>query len=217
MYAESVASKRKYELRKRGEQVAETRRRIVEATVDLHRTVGPAATRINEIADRAGVRRVTVYNHFPDEPALFGACSAHWRSLHPAPDPASWELIDGSAERLRGALQAIYAWFRETEPMTANVLRDVELKPALRVIIDQGLGRYLAHAREVLVGFTGAEGNARRRVEAATRAAVDFHTWRALSSLGDVEAAKLAAGLIELAARMDGPVTGAARRGRAGG
>ncbi|MCY7302061.1 MAG: TetR/AcrR family transcriptional regulator, partial [Thermoleophilia bacterium] len=43
------------------------------------RTVGPAATQISEIARRAGVQRVTVYNHFPDEASLFAACSAHWR------------------------------------------------------------------------------------------------------------------------------------------
>ena len=89
------AGKRKYELKKRAEQVEATRRRITEATVELHRTVGPAATQISEIARRAGVQRVTVYNHFPDEAALFAACSAHWRALHPAPDPAAWLDDDG--------------------------------------------------------------------------------------------------------------------------
>lgn len=199
-YVENMTTKRRYELKKRGEQMAETRRRIVEATVDLHRTVGPAATQINEIAKRAGVQRVTVYSHFPDEAALFAACSAHWRSLHPAPDPADWSAIAESGVRLRTALAAIYAWFRETEPMTAKVLRDMELKPALRPIIEGGLGRYLAAAAQVLVETTGARGAAKKRVVAAVRAAVDFHLWRALASLGDEQAADLAAGLIELAA-----------------
>src|SRR5919197_414424 len=98
-----MATKRKYELKKRAEQLAETRRRITEATVELHRTVGPAATRISEVARRAG---------------------------------------------------------------------------------------------EIL-----AEPFARRdRVDAALRAALDFHFWRALAPLGDEEAAELAAGLVELAA-----------------
>ena len=200
LYAESVATKRKYRLKQRGEQMAATRRRIVEATVDLHRTVGPAATQVSEIASRAGVQRITVYSHFPDEATLFAACSAHWRSLHPAPDPATWSTIADPAERRRGALASIYTWFRETEPMTAKVLRDMDLKPALRPIIEGGLGRYLAAAHESLVTTTGARGATRKRVDAAVRAVLDFHTWRALASLGDKEAAELAAGLIELAA-----------------
>lgn len=199
MYAESVATKRKYQLKKRGEQMAATRRRIVEATVNLHRTVGPAATQINEIANQAGVQRITVYSHFPDEAALFMACSAHWRSLHPAPDPAPWRTIGDPAEQRRIALAAIYRWFRETEPMTANVLRDMDLKPALRPIIEAGLGRYLATVSRFLVETTGAQGAARKRIEAAVRAVLDLHTWRALAPLGDNEAAELAADLIELA------------------
>ena len=85
-----MAEKRKYELKKRAERQEETRRRIVEATVALHLEKGPAVTRISEIARRAGVQRVTVYNHFPYETSLLAACSSHWRALHPAPDPASW-------------------------------------------------------------------------------------------------------------------------------
>src|SRR5438067_7992681 len=126
-----MATKRKYELKKRAERLAETRRRITETTVELHRTVGPAATQISEIARRAGVQRVTVYNHFPDEPSLLAACSSHWRDLHPAPDPAAWLALEDAGERLRVGLGELYAWFRETEPMTANILRDAALMPAL--------------------------------------------------------------------------------------
>ncbi len=83
------AMTRKYELKRRAERKAETRRRIVEATVALHTSDGPARTTISAIADRAGVERHTVYAHFPDERALFDACSAHWASLHPFPDSAA--------------------------------------------------------------------------------------------------------------------------------
>ena len=134
-----MGDKRKYELKKRAEQVGETRQRITEATVELHRTVGPAATQISEIARRAGVQRVTVYAHFPDETALFAACSAHWRALHPAPDPAPWLGCPDPGERLRLGLRELYAWYRETEPMTANILRDAELVPAMRPFVEDGL------------------------------------------------------------------------------
>ena len=186
---------RKYELRQRALQAEETRRRIVEATVELHRTRGPAATRVTEVARRAGVQRRTVYNHFPDDASLYAACSAHWRAAHPAPAPAGWN-------DLRQGLHELYGWYRETEPMTANVLRDSELLPALRAVVEPGLGAYLAAVRDAL----GAPFPRTPRIEATLRAATDFHVWRLLSRLGDAEAADLAAGLVELAAAYDGDV-----------
>ena len=191
---------RKYQQKKRAERMAETRQRIVEATVELHRAVGPAATQINEIARRAGVQRVTVYSHFPDEASLLMACSSHWRALHPTPDPAIWLATEDTAKRLRLALRELYAWYRETEPMTANVLRDAGLRPALRQIVDKGLGRYLDNVHRILTEATGVRGLRRKRVDAAVRASLNFHTWQALAPLGDAAAADLAAGLVELAA-----------------
>jgi AcrR family transcriptional regulator len=198
-----MGEKRKYELKKRAERLAETRRRITEATVELHRTVGPAATHINEVARRAGVQRMTVYNHFPNDTALLAACSAHWRALHPTPDLAAWRAVRDSGARLRLGLRELYGWYRETDPMTGNVLRDAEALPALRSILEGGLLRYLEEARKVLTEPIGARGRRRERVGAAARAAIDLHTWRALAPLGDAEAAELAAGLIELAAKTD--------------
>jgi AcrR family transcriptional regulator len=192
-----MAERRKYELGKRAEQVEETRRRIVEATVALHLTAGPAATEVTEVARRAGIRRPTVYKHFPDGAALLGACSAHWRTLHPAPDIAAWAALPDPAERLRTGIRELYGWYRETEPMTANVLRDAERLPALREIVETGLGRYLAAVQAEL-----RLGRPRRRaVRAAVAAAADFHLWRVLAraGLGDAEAADLAARLVELA------------------
>src|SRR3712207_3871494 len=111
---------RKYELKARAEGQAQTRRRITEATVELHRTVGPAQTTISAIAERAGVQRLTVYRHFPTEEELFAACSAHWLAGSPPPDPAEWAGIADRRERLRSALEAIYAWYRANEGMLAN-------------------------------------------------------------------------------------------------
>jgi AcrR family transcriptional regulator len=181
---------RKYDLKQRAEQAAETRRRIVETVVGMHLTVGPAATTISEVARRAGVRRQTVYNHFPEEQELFAACSAHWRALHPAPDPAAWADLDDG-------LRALYAWYRETEPMTTNVLRDAEVLPALQAVIGPGLEAYLSGVRRTLAKPFGRS----RRVAAAVAVATDFHVWRSLKELGDDEAAELMVGLLETAAR----------------
>ena len=198
----SEMGKRKYELKARAEQVEQTRRRITEAAIELHRTVGPAGTRISEVARRAGVQRRTVYNHFPDEGSLLAACSAHWRALHPAPDPARWLTIADPSERLRCGLRDLYGWYRETEPMTGNVLRDAQLLPALREIIEGGLGAYVETVQGVLTESLRAHGGrGRERVAAACRAVTGFQFWQALSPLGDDAAADLGASLVEVAAQ----------------
>lgn len=206
---------RKYEQRKRAEGAAETRRRIVEATVELHRTVGPAVTSISEVARRAGVRRVTVYDHFPDDASLVAACSAHWRALHPGPDPADWAGIEPPSARLRTALAALYAWYRETEPMTANVLRDAEVLPALHGVLEHGLLAWLASIRAVLgEAYADGDGTIPERVAAAIRLAVDFHAWKALGGLGDAEAARLATAMVDAAAAMGASDTAGGSIGR---
>jgi len=194
-----MAETRRYEQKIRAARMTETRRLITEVTVELHRTIGPAATTISEVARRAGVQRMTVYNHFPDEGALLAACSAHWRARHPAPDPAAWLGAEDLVDRSRLGLTQLYGWYRETEPMTANILRDAPIVPALQPIVEQGLGRYLREVRTTLSQPAGDSGHQRTRAEAAVRAAADFHFWRSLAPLGDTEAAALGAGLIALA------------------
>ena len=196
-----MGEKRKYELKKRAERLAETRRRITEATVELHRTVGPAATQINEVARRAGVQRMTVYNHFPDEPALLTACSAHWRALHPSPDLAAWRAVEDPGARLRLGLRELYALVpRDRADDGQRPARRPDPSRPARRSSKVACCRYLDQARQVLTEPIDARGRRRQRVDAAARAAVDLHTWRALAPLGDTEAAELAAGLVELAA-----------------
>lgn len=193
--------KRQYRLAKRAETQAETRRRIIEATVSLHQQVGPAATQVTEIARRAGVQRQTVYKHFPADSELFAACSAHWRSLHPMPDPQRWEAYEDAGERLQVGLAEMYAWYRETRSMTAKVLRDAQAMPSLRPIIANGLLKYLDYLAALLVEPLKVKGRSAHRAKRAARAAIDFAFWQLLEPLGDEEAASLGAGLVELAVR----------------
>jgi AcrR family transcriptional regulator len=177
---------RRYDMKKRAEQQQDTRQRIVEATVALHRDVGPARTQLSEVARRAGVQRPTVYRHFPDESSLLGACSAHWAAEHPAPDPAAWAAVSDPRRRLRLALTELYAYYSETETMTANVIRDAQVMPALRQILEAGFGPWVAAAHEVLMQGWGARGAKRRRLAAAVGLALDFTAWRSLTSAGDL-------------------------------
>jgi len=175
-----MVKKRKYEMKKRAELQRETRRRIVEATVELHRTRGPAHTTISEIAERAGVNRLTVYNHFPDITDLLRACSRSWTEEHPPPDPTPWTQIRDPQERLRTVLTELYGFYARTEPMRANVLRDAETMPALATLLEGTVVPYLGAVRDLLAeGWEdGSEG--RRRLLATLKLAIDFYTWRSL-------------------------------------
>ena len=131
------SEKRRYELKARAETQRQTRERIVQATVDLHREVGPARTTVAEIARRAGVQRLTVYNHFPEDAALFGACQARWIQLHPLPDLTAALAHDQPADRLRAALLGYYRWYRETAPMAEWVQRDRAAVAALNELLQR--------------------------------------------------------------------------------
>jgi len=182
---------RSYELKQRAEAQAETRQRIVEATAALHEEVGPARTTVAEIARRAGVQRLTVYNHFPEDADLFSACSSHWSSLHPPPDPSPWTQIADPDARLRRALLDTYAWFEHNEAMLANVNRDTEVLPALAYVVAAGRGAYDKAVRDILLA---GRGRRRAKVAAAIALALDFHTWRRLvraEGLSPAEAAGL--------------------------
>ena len=158
--------------------------RIVDAAIDLHGTVGPARTTISAIAERAGVRRATVYRHFPDERALLLGCSGTWRDRNPPPDPAPWAAEPDPAVRLEAALDAIYGWYERVEPMLTAVLRDAETMPVIAEIQQQGRLAYLAAVEDALAVGWGARGRAARRLRAAIGLALDFHAWRGLHERG---------------------------------
>ncbi len=128
----STNSRRPYRKRRRAELEEETRRRITEAAVELHGTLGPARTTVSAIAERAGVQRATVYRHFPDERSLFDACSSHWNAANPRPDLARWAADEDPDARLRVALSELYGWYDRTEYMLDTVTRDAAVVEALR-------------------------------------------------------------------------------------
>jgi AcrR family transcriptional regulator len=177
--ARSVQQPRPYRKRRRAEAEADTRRRITEATVELHREVGPAKTTITAVAQRAGVQRLTVYRHFPNEADLIGACSAHWRASHPAPDPSPWVAIADPEERLRTALADLYAFYRGDDAMVANIRRDAPAVPALAAVTSD-LPLYFGAVRDVLARGWGARGRRRTLLLAALGHVLEFETWNSL-------------------------------------
>jgi AcrR family transcriptional regulator len=183
MPTESPSRKRRYEKKARAAAEEETRRRIVEAAIALHGTVGPARTTISAIAENAGVRRATVYRHFPDERALFMGCSGTFAERNPAPDPAAWTSIADPAERLEAALEAVYSWYERVEPMFTAVLRDVDAVPMIKELQKARLA-YMAAIEDGLAPGWGVRGSAARRLRATIGLALDFVAWRTLAERG---------------------------------
>ena len=169
---------RPYRLGKRAEGQAETRRRIVEAAVELHTTIGPLATTVSAIAERAGVERLTVYRHFPDEKTLYAACTAHYMALHPPPDPGRWLSIHDPRERLRRGLSEQYGWFADNERRQASILRDVEAVRARGSLPERP--PFEAPAVDVLSSGWRVRGRALQRLRSAIGHALSFYTWRSL-------------------------------------
>lgn len=172
--------KRRYRKRRRAAQEDETRQRITEATVDLHGTVGPARTTVSAVAERAGVQRATVYRHFPDEQALFDACSSHWLAAHPLPDLEGWAAIGDPDERLRVALDQVYAWYERGEYMLEKTTRDAATVAALQPSM-VAFAAWVGAAADVLMRGRGLRGRRREAVRAGIAHALGFAAWRSLA------------------------------------
>jgi AcrR family transcriptional regulator len=194
--------KRPYRMKRRAELEEQTRLRITESAVALHEERGPAQTTVSAIAERAGVRRSTVYRHFPDDEALFAACSSHWRAANPPPDPRSWASIDDPAERTRTALGDVYAFYARTEAMYVSLLRDEPLVPVVGRRLRDFHG-YLGAIQDGLAAGRGLRGRRAAFARAAIGHALAFPTWRSLTreqGLGNDEAVELMSRLVEDAA-----------------
>ena len=195
-----IPTKRKYELKKRAEEMAATRLRITEAAIDLHGSVGPSRTTLSAVAQRAGVERRTLYRHFPTEGDLFAACSTHYFTANPWPDLDGWRAVRDPRERLELALDELYAYYERTEPMLSNVLRDAEIVDFARGAIAP-MHAYLEEAADVLTVGRQVRGRRRQLIAGALRHGLAFSTWRSLSA-GGIErsdAVKLVTALVEAA------------------
>jgi AcrR family transcriptional regulator len=205
--------KRKYELKQRAEEMAETHRRITEAAIELHGTVGPSRTTMSAVARRAGVERRTLYRHFPTEADLFAACSTHYFAANPWPDLGSWRAIRDPHERLERALDELYAYYERTAPMFSNVLRDAELVDFAREAVAP-LRAYLEEAAEILAAGRPIRGGRRVLLVGAFRHALAFSTWHSLTAAGitRANAVRLLTALVDAAATPHGRTTSPTRR-----
>ena len=194
--------RRPYKMKRRAELEAQTKQRITESAVALHGTLGPAHTSMKAVAEHAGVPRSTVYRHFADEEALFGACSAHWAAENPPPDVTRWQQIDDSDERLEVALAELYAYYRQAGDMLDKLLRDEAQVPMVAKLFAP-YHQLMEMITETLMRGRGLRGKARARTRAAIGHAISFRTWQQLTEdqgLSSDEAADLMHRLVAAAA-----------------
>jgi AcrR family transcriptional regulator len=176
MAKHAVARKRKYELRKRADKLADTRRRIVEATVMFHSTVGPARTTVADICRQAGIQRTTFYRHFPDELSLFKECRAMVEIERPLPDLNALATVADPIARMRSGLATAYAYYRKYEGPMAAIIRDSEVMPAGGAFF-----QFADRLRDVMAAGWKARGKRQARILAACGHAADFQAWRSLA------------------------------------
>jgi AcrR family transcriptional regulator len=189
---------RKYEMKRRAERVQETRRRITEAAVELHQTVGPARTTVSAVAEKAGVQRHTYYAHFPELKDLYQACMGHYSERNPVPEPSSWTGIADAEERLRVALSEVYAYYSGNEAMVSNVLRDTALDPIVQEIMVP-FDQYWETVRDFIADAFEASGERHEELLGAVALAQDFQTWRTLvrqQELSQDRAVELMVGMV---------------------
>jgi AcrR family transcriptional regulator len=191
---------RQYRQSVRAEKTASTRRRIVAAAIELHGTLGPANTSLSSVARKAGVSRPTLYSHFPDEASLFHACTMHWMSQDPPPDPAAWLEIDNSRRRVGTALSEIYSHYARNEQMIGNVFRDMYLVESMRSFNVPLVEASFAAMTEVIASAFDDGTDLAVRRKAIVSVAINFHTWKNLvrvEGLTNEETADLMTHLIE--------------------
>lgn len=174
--------KRPYNMRKRAQSREETRQRIVEATMKLHESLGPRATTISAIAEEAGVQRLTVYRHFPDETAVFQACTSRWLDLNPPPDPAEWAEVDTPRARLQQALGAFYGYYSRTRRMWTMAFRDVEDVPALKAPMAEVASFMETVARDLCQALDPERQQA--MLGPTVRHVLHFPTWNSMEAQG---------------------------------
>jgi len=168
-------------MRQRAEDQQRTRERIVSATAALHGSVGPKNTTISAVAEKAGVQRLTVYRHFPTEESLFLACSSHWLSENPPPDPGDWEEVENAEQRTARALGAIYGYYRRTNSMWRLVYRDIGQVPAMQTPLD-AFHDFLGSIRDDLVAHWQPRGRKSKLLRSTVGHLLRFDTWDSLRS-----------------------------------
>lgn len=174
---------RRYRSPKRAEAVEQTRRRILEATMELHGEQGILATSWEDIARRAGVSLATVYRHFPSLNELVPACGALTDAyIQPPPADLAPTLFAGAAtlaERIKRLVGELSAFYERAAPAFIGVRREAHVLEPLREWLEER-----DRAQEALVREALRPADPDERTVQVVQALTGFLTWQALVEAG---------------------------------
>lgn len=194
-------SPRKYDMSRRAAAAERTRRRIVEATIQVHAEQGIAAARLEDIARIAGVATATLYRHFPAYEDLVAACGSLTFERLPPPSAetarAAFAGMRGRRRRLERLVDGLFGYYELTGRMVELLRQDSgELRAVADAVarLEAGFDAWVDEALEPLEGVD----------RALVRAIVDHRTWSAMIAEGVADPRAAAVGLLGSAARGDG-------------
>src|SRR5919109_718318 len=191
-------SPRKYDMSRRSASVEETRRRIVEATIELHTSQGILATSWEEIARQADVAPATVYRHFPTLDELLPACGELGRRKLALPSDEEiaerFRGIRSRRERLRRLVDELFDLYERGGDVLRAVRRERALLAPLQEDNERIEERLDALTAAALEPFKLGEHDT-----AVVRALTDHDAWAALRERGITgpDAIDVVAGLLE--------------------
>jgi AcrR family transcriptional regulator len=172
-------SPRKYDMSKRAAATARMRRRIIDATLELHGEQGIAQTSWDDIAARAGVGVGSVYRHFRSLDELVPACSEIAMQLVALPDQvavsALFEQVAEPADRIERLVRETFAIYERAAPVLRAIRHEADVHP--RVAKDRN---DLEASLNTLVDTALEPLDVTRHDRAVARALVDLNTWEAL-------------------------------------
>jgi AcrR family transcriptional regulator len=182
-------SPRKYDMTRRASAVAQTRRRIVDATLELHGEQGIAATSWDDIAARAGVGVGTVYRHFRSLDELIPACGEVTSEVLALPDsqavPSLFDGLDAGEERIERLVREAFAIYERGAPQLRAIRNEPDVHPNVAAV-----GEEVEASLDALVDAALEPFAINRSDRAVVRAMIDLNTWDALRAqeLGQAEA-----------------------------
>lgn len=170
---------RKYSMERRAAAIEETRRRIVDATVELHNEKGVSGTSMQDIADRSGVALATVYRHFPTLDTLIPACGARNIELNPLPEDSVLDGLEGGEERVAALVTVLFAHYEHGHRAYEVGIAEAVTLPVMARLMAQ----ISARVRDLVAEATRSFGPDRRHLSLAA-GLCDFRVWRSLTEAG---------------------------------
>jgi AcrR family transcriptional regulator len=191
------------------DRAAETRRQLLDATVECLTELGYAGTTTTEVQRRAGVSRGALLYHFPSKATLLVEAVGHLAELQGAELRERIEELPGDADRIEAGVSLLWESFSGPLFYVAMELwTAARTDPELREVLvreERALGREMRRfCRELF----GAELAARERFDEALDMMLQFMRGAAMTAILRADAERVEADIDRLAALFERALRG---------